>query len=326
MSPPTRVPAPDAVGRPHCFGFEHDPARKACRTCAFKPRCELTTKVWQARKSIAEKLADLESSARPENRTGTTTELYCDLLRQHYTVKVSVRAKASPQFVAAMAWVDDYCDREDIDRALYITAQMHSMMPYLSKTTARVKTFMPNMLRGDNAITRFKAFVLNGHRHFKEASTRTFEGQTAWAAILNEVAESEEDVANAYVQEFVVTGRSSWNDTASLFDSSPVWLGLRNKDRAVTSRMEQSFGRGAPLILPIASLRAANAIAARFHWRLPARISFDGDFSWPDFAALIRSEFQPSALAKPAPTHGDGLAYRFGDFHGHPEHNDVDDV
>lgn len=272
----------------------------------------------------------MEAKAKPERVTGDIAVLYCELLAKHYGRNLRANVvRSNRKMASALEWVSHYCEDNRIDPALYVTAQMHSMKPFLDRQRAgggRITLFMPNMLRGDNAVRRFEAFIVNSRRHFKEASTDSFDRETEWGLVLAATRAEEVEVAEDYVSRVVAGETTTWTEVADSMVRHPLWTGLNRAELETTRLLERQFGSGAFLILPLVRLRVANAVASLYDWRYPRLIGVSGPFDWKPFAELMRERHaRPVAAPKPAPLRAGGMNYQPTDDHGEDDEDGYDD-
>ncbi len=250
-------------------------------------------------KSITELCVELEAALRTP-KGSDLSDLYARMYLQHFSR--SPRRFDSNRTLKVFKRVQEFCESEDIEPAMWITAQMHGLKNWLrdpQKNRRRV-TFMPTMLSGENAKRRYNVYIRMAQARYKRAACDTFDAQTDEGLLLSELTGAEERVGEYYVRETVLGREPTLDDAVEHAIPGLNWVAVfldveAKKEfmaffkHATLLRSRLGADRVAQLKRTV-QIRAAFNVTERFAHGLPDRIGLaDGvEFRWMALARLLR--------------------------------------
>lgn len=249
---------------------------------------------WDSRLSLSEALQAQEISLKPRSAIVQMPELYADLHRQHYG-HAPLELTTSHKVWTALQYVQSVCEEHRLDPAVWITAQMHGMKKFLDEqqdTGGDCPYFMSNMLCGEKAKVRYNIYVCMSDRRYKRARADSFDSRTKLEGLFCELADDEERVGGYYVACVLAGEPEFWRVCIVAAEAGDKWRAVHDMPGIAARRMfvELKGEHGSKMLdaaKKLATLRAAVAVAARYSFSLPDRISYREPFSWKSYAQLL---------------------------------------
>lgn len=226
-------------------------------------------------------------------------KVYTRVHQQHFGS--TPRRLTAERVTKAFRWVQEFCESEGIEPAMWITAQMHGLRKWLDdpeKNRRRIK-FMPTMLTGENAKKRYNVYIRMAQVRYRRAASDTFDAQTDEGILLAELTGAEERIGEYYVRATILGEKPTLEDAVEHAVPGLNWVAVFIDVEAKKDLMEffrhatllkNRFGEDRLMQLKeAAQIRAAFNVTERFSHGLPDRIGLaDGiTFQWKALARLL---------------------------------------
>lgn len=268
----TPVPPQD---RPACFGADYDGDSPMCKGCPVRVRCGMATR---RTPSLSQLRRDAEA-ATDFARGDSLADVYTVLYRRAFGRKP--RYLRSERSVRAFQWLARLSELTGIDPVAY----MHAQMVSLRKSD---REFLPDMLKGDRAVERYRVYLRVGQRRYR--NTQRGEGSFLSLRQLRATLTNGEARVGEYYIAHVVQGRDGgWDYAASRTVPGGEWQAMQD---GATSPLYRSWvvAYGAETIRKVcecARLSAACRVVSAIRPGLADWIGVN-TFSWEALASLIQ--------------------------------------
>jgi len=284
-----------AEGIPECYGVSFSGESRKCGVCPVRDACVTQCQRWLLRASLSERLKVLEKSMVISSETLNLPQLYTRLYEQHYGTRDCPDLVTGAAAFGAFGWVDRFCRENDIDPALWITAQMHGMKMFLDKqreSGGHCPYFRINMLCGDKAKVRYNVYLRIAYRRFRHVGVDVFNGRTDLTKLCVELKEDEERIGAFYCMNVVEGHPVSWRECVNVCEAGELWRAVHEVPGIASMKklteLRQTYDMETiKRLKTLATLRAAVAVASRYAYDLADRIGYRDPFLWNDFAMLL---------------------------------------
>ena len=284
-----------------CFGRDYGPLRR-CGICRDSSACRMYTEAFSGLRSLSEQVAEAEAAFLhpPE----TFLEAYKRMFVQFFgRVPHGLNA---PRNAKALARAKALCDERGIPYWVWISAQMHCMLPWLNSSLtpgARVG-FQPRMLAGSGAERRYKGYVEYRHKVYRNVSAVP-PSETEEGLLLAILQGAEESYGSAIVNDLPVP------------DMPLTWRAVIDGDKEHSAFMHYALIRDKmgperlSLLRRLVQLRAAFSVVEKVKHGLPDLIGvapFER-FDWPFMRDFLRRLFPPKRKEAVSLSFADGYVW-----------------
>lgn len=242
--------------------------------------------------SLAERLAEHRKQTDRSPDPTFVGRLYDHLYQLHFD-RPSRRRSDDLRTNAILGRVFSWCVMHDVDVATYIAANMTLLKDRLGR-----HSFQPNMLSGEKAANRYNGYLSRANKRYRRGTHEVFVGsETGIGRLREQLALSEESVAEYYVRVNLRGVTVTWEDAIDCADVTSEWVDFTNH-RGCWRSLAEVYGQDRPAQeFRLMQLRAAWSVAQGLQNGLPNRIGFT-EFSWRAFLDLMQ---QVLPERKPAP-------------------------
>lgn len=266
-----RVPL-RVVNRPPCFGAIRR-GDVLCRRCKVTASCKKLQGVFAAFDSLSQAAFKARAVVDPVSAVDKDGDyILWDVYRKCYRVAY-VRYpsnRSRPRVVLTLVQVDRFCRKSRYDLAIYVLSNMMALKESLLRVN---RTFQPNMLLGDNAEMRYRAYAARCLDKYGALSATVVSSDSVRR--FKEFVDVEVGVGSVMVNRPGV----SLKEAAEVEDVTDDW-----KKAAVSAAQ----------LLEAARLEAARSVAASRIPGLAARIGVRGAFDWAAMADCM-AEFKTAS-------------------------------
>jgi hypothetical protein len=211
-----RKATPVSAKKPACLGFELD-TLSSCSGCVVREKCEEDANYWKLHRSLSEKLWDMRTTL--DLSGGNLMELYSRFYTLHFGFPPKITA--DPPTAKMFRKVAEFCRESKADAAVYISAQMHGLREFLTKSKLRFKI---NMLSPtEKARKRYNIYLWLARKHGNSAEADVFDWNTNLGTLQHTLVADTVRIARLYC-DFQIAGEDiDFDEVAVEMQPSADW-------------------------------------------------------------------------------------------------------